>query len=133
VRLSDAFSIATPIPNRAQPFVLTATSGASDAAVFLNDGVFAKRGSPINDRRLDTPWVIGQQGNIDGEYWNGDIAEILVFNRELTEAERRQVWSYLRTRYALKSSLKTTETPSFRALASLCLVLLNSNEFVYID
>ncbi len=133
VRMSDSFVVSSPVPNRTQPFLLMAVSGASDATVFVNDSLLAKRGGPLNDRRLDTPWVIGQQGNIDGEYWTGDVAELLVFNRELTEPERRQLWSYLRDRYGLKGEQKLAESPAFRALASLCLVLMNSNEFVYVD
>jgi hypothetical protein len=75
------------------------------------------------------PYVIGQQGDINGEFWNGDIAELMVFDRALSEIERMQVWNMLSSRYGIAS----LPTPEEKALASLCHVLLNSNEFVYVD
>ena len=41
-------------------------------------------------------YVIGQQGNIDGEYWAGDIAEIMVYNRQLSAEELRRLETCLR-------------------------------------
>jgi hypothetical protein len=35
------------------------------------------------------------------EFWNGDMAEVLMFDRALTDSERREVEAYLNVRYSL--------------------------------
>ena len=42
------------------------------------------------------------------------------------------VWNYLANRYQLKLD-EQTDDPQHLALASLCHVLMNTNEFLYID
>lgn len=54
---------------------------------------------------------IGMQGN---ESWNGDIAEVIFFNTELNEAQRRIVDNYLSAKYSLSltaNELYTMDTP----------------------
>ena len=140
VRFSDSFGSAGRVVDRGKPFLISAINSPQHASVFQSATELANRGSRLPNRRLDTPWVIGQQGNIDGEYWNGLIAEIVVYDRALTEEERCQVWSHLLERYQLPSFVDVpaepeseTEPPATLALASLCHVLLNSNEFIYVD
>ena len=94
------------------------------------------RSQTLGERRLDTPWVIGQQGNIDGEYWHGDIAAIIVYNRELTPVERQHVTRMLMDRFDIQSDQaeeRLSPDPETLAWASLCVVLFNSNEFLYVD
>ena len=50
---------------------------------------------------------LAQDRNFSGRSWQGDIAEILIYNVELTDADRRVVEKYLLTKYAIK-----TETDS---------------------
>jgi len=140
IRFSDSFSSAGRIVDRSKPFLITAINSPDQTTVFQSATELESLGSRLPKRRLDTPWVIGQQGNIDGEYWHGLIAEILVYDRALIDKERQQVWSHLLDRYQLPSFVKVpTEpepeaaSPSTLALASLCHVLLNSNEFIYVD
>lgn len=132
VRLSDDFAPAGQIEARDRPFVLTASIGEYDATVFQNERELKRKGSPLGVRNLKTDWVIGQQGNIDGEYWQGEMAEIIVFDRELTELERKRVWSYLLARYRPTEPVPPPD-PEILALGSLCHVLLNTNEFLYVD
>ena len=135
VRFSDAFSNAGEVSDRGKPFILTAVSGMEQATVFQN-GRKLKSGPPLTKRRLDTAWVIGQQGNINGEFWNGGIAEIRVYDRELSSSERRAVEEELAAYYGLSlSSIKAGAvlSPDVLALASVCHALLNSNEFLYVD
>ena len=137
VRFSDAFGAAGNVSDRTKPFLLTASNGASGTFVWQNGSLLAHQGQ-LTGRKLDFPWVIGQQGNIDGEYWNGDLAEIIVYDRELTLVERRAVWNQLLGRYQLVTSVDvkpTTQPPDRKLLplASLCHVLLNCNEFLYVD
>ena len=140
IRFTDSFNAAGKIVDRQKPFLITAINSSEHASVFQSATELASLGTRLPERRLDTPWVVGQQGNIDGEYWHGLIAEILVYDRALTDPERQQVWSHLLDRYQLPSFVDVaTEpepeaaSPATLALASLCHVLLNSNEFIYVD
>jgi hypothetical protein len=137
VRFSDAFSSAGSIVDRDKLFVLSAINSANGTEVFQNATRTGRSESALPNRKLDTSWVIGQQGNINGEYWNGDIAELLVYDRALSTTERRQVWSVLLERYQLPTFVRQVpsaeSSPELLALASLCHVLLNSNEFIYVD
>ena len=137
VRFSDVFNPAGQVVDRQKPFMLTAVNSSTGAAVYQNTGELAARASQLGGRNLKTPWVIGQQGNIDGEYWHGDVAEILVYDRALEKPELQQVWNVLIARYMLPARVKATlqkpADPQLLALASLCHVLLNSNEFIYVD
>jgi autotransporter-associated beta strand protein len=87
------------ITNPASPFVFTGVSGASDASLYQNGTLFASRGFPLSSRNLAGPYVLGQQGTLNGEYWQGNIAEVLVYNRELSTVERQTVESYLEGKY----------------------------------
>jgi len=109
--------------------VLTGVSAPDSVAVYQNRTEIAKKVTPMATRKLDGPYVIGQQGNINGEFWNGDILEIRVYNRGLNDAEREQVWDELQARYGIAAKPK----PVNEALVSLCHVLFNTNEFVYVD
>jgi hypothetical protein len=35
------------------------------------------------------------------EYFNGDVAEIIMYNRAVTSTERQQIEAYLNTKYAI--------------------------------
>lgn len=139
IRFSDNFSSAGSLRNPEEPFLLTARNSAAGAFVWQSRLLIASRVQPLTGRRLGTQWVIGQQGNINGEFWQGDIAEILVFDLPLTDIQLQAVWSRLIEKYALTDFpdagvLPAHDTsPAHRSLASLCHVLLNSNEFLYID
>jgi hypothetical protein len=87
------------ISNPATHFIFTGVSGASDATIFQNTNLIADKGSPLSFRDLTTAYHIGSQGGA-GEFWQGDMAEILVYNRELSSAELQQDWSYLSQKYA---------------------------------
>ncbi|MBA63878.1 MAG: hypothetical protein CMJ76_16105 [Planctomycetaceae bacterium] len=131
IRLSDAFNSAGQIPDRNIPFILTGFNSDKSSNTYLNGAELASS-IPLKGRVLAGPYVIGTQGNINGEYWLGDIAELLVYERALSRTELNQVWSYLSLKYSI--ALKTdSKSPRRLALASLCHVLLNTNEFIYID
>jgi cytochrome c553 len=129
VRLSDGFPSLGELAEPAKHFVLTATAEASGISVHQNREEAARVATPLTKRNLSGPYVIGQQGNIMGEYWRGDIAELLVWDRPLSEAEREGVWEALSARYGIAKRARRADP----ALASLCHVLLNTNEFLFID
>jgi uncharacterized repeat protein (TIGR03803 family) len=100
-RLSGDFGGSTgvgTITNPANPFVFSGVNGASDVSLYQNGTLFAQR-YPLSPRNFSGPYVLGQQGNLNGEYWQGDIAEVLVYNRALGTAERQSVEAYLENKY----------------------------------
>lgn len=117
-------------------FLLTAIAETDGAVVFQDGEILGNKGSALSKRRLDTAWMVGRQGTA-GEYWHGDIAELIVYNRAVTPDERRDVWSYLGNKYGLSSRLSppplTRSEARRRALALMCRVIFNLNEFVYPD
>ena len=131
VRFTDAFAPAGNLAEPSKPFILTGISSNEGAFTFQNREPLATSGK-LSQRDLQAPYVVGTQGNYGTEFWHGDIAEILVYDRAVDEAQREAVWKYLANRYGLSLSKKPTD-PKYLALASLCHVLLNTNEFIYVD
>lgn len=86
------------ISNPAAGFVLTGVSGASAAELYLGQGL-AHGAAALTLRDLSGAWVIGAQGDTGGEYWNGQIAALIIYDRELDAAERSQVIDYLGQKY----------------------------------
>lgn len=136
IRFSDQYSTAGTIQNRQKHFLLAARNGGNGASIRQNGRVISSRAAALSDRRLGTEWVIGQQGNINGEFWTGDMAEIMVFDSALTDDQLNQFSELLSVKYGLSYTAHKTQgrrSPADLALASLCHVLLNSNEFLYAD
>jgi len=131
VRLSDAFAPAGAVKDPAKHFLLSAFNSTQGAATYQGRTLLASAGQ-LSKRDVAGPYVIGVQGNYGTEYWNGDIAELILFARALSDTEREAVWSYLANRYQLKLGAQPSD-PQHLALASLCHVLMNTNEFLYID
>jgi hypothetical protein len=129
VRLTDAFPSAGTISQPEKPFLLTSVSELGAVAVYQNRHELSRAFSPLPTRNLAPPYTLGQQGDIGGEFWKGDILELRVYGRGLTEAEREQVWDELGAWHKIAPRL----APADAALASLCHVLLNANEFIYVD
>ena len=131
VRFSDAFGSAGSLSEKQHPFNLTAYNSSDRAIVYQNLTEIAKA-APLAKRTLEGPYVIGTQGNINGEYWNGDLAEIIAYDRAISEEELESIVGYLAYKYQIDSSRNAAD-PSRLALASLCHTLFNLNEFIYID
>ncbi len=136
IRFSDHFAPAGRLHRPSELFLLGARTSLAGAVVHQGDEVLARRAEPLARRRLDTPWVVGTQGNYGSEFWRGEIAEIVVFDRALSDAESAAVRSELTSRYRLDPRSRPPEPPAdpaHLALASLCHVLLSANEFIYVD
>lgn len=131
VRFSDAFAFAGSIKDKQGPFILSAINGADRAVTYQNLTELAS-GAPLAERVLAGPYVIGTQGNINGEYWNGDIAEIIAYDRAITDEELESIIGYLAKKYQIDTTSAQAD-PMRLALASLCHALFNLNEFIYID
>ncbi len=131
IRLSDAFVPAGSLKSPTTPFLLSGFNSKQGASTYEGRTLLASA-SQLSKRDVAGPYVIGVQGNYGTEYWNGDIAEVILFARTLTDTEREAVWNYLANRYKLKLNAQPDD-PLHLALASLCHVLMNTNEFLYID
>jgi hypothetical protein len=53
---------------------------------------------------------IGSGSGYVGNYWNGNICEIIVYSSDLTSRERQQVEGYLAWKWGIQSSLPSTHT-----------------------
>jgi len=141
IRFTDDYVMGTSDRELETPhehFALTAISESNEARVFQNAVLLGAKGAAIADRKYDTDWTIGRQGTSDGEYWSGEVAEILVYAVALTEADRLRVWRYLGEKYELpgldiKPNPLTAGDAHRLALIQACRVIFNLNEFVYPD
>jgi hypothetical protein len=129
IRLGDPFSPAGALTAPERHFALTGLSTPTGAAVYQDRREAARRELPLPTRRLNTEFVIGQQGNIGGEYWNGDLVELRVYNRALRPEELEALWDGFAQRYGVSPRPPAPDP----GLASLARVLLNTNEFAYVD
>lgn len=89
------------ITDPATHFILTGLSGPTDATIYQNSKLIADNGAALSTRDLsasDGTYRIGTQGG-GMEFWQGDIAEILVYNKALSSGELQQDWSYLDQKY----------------------------------
>jgi hypothetical protein len=93
VRFSDDFDAVGSVSNPTNPFVLTGVSSASDAIVYQDALQLAAKGSALTTRILNDDYHIGTQDGF--EFWNGDIAAILVYDRALSTVEIAQNVQYL--------------------------------------
>ncbi|HCQ33694.1 MAG TPA: hypothetical protein DIV54_09345 [Verrucomicrobiales bacterium] len=136
VRFSDDYRSEGKIERPGEPFVLAVSTGSKGSVILHNGAVIGSRSSALSRRKLEGSYVIGQQGNIDGEYWAGDIAEIMVYNRQLSAEELRRLGNLLAEKYSVPFSGQGSlwdPSPELLSLASVCHVLLNTNEFLYVD
>ncbi|MEC9094509.1 MAG: PSD1 and planctomycete cytochrome C domain-containing protein [Planctomycetota bacterium] len=137
VRFSDQFRSQGTVPEK--PFILTAVSKQNAAQIYAGRHLIGNRSSGLSGRKLDTKYVIGTQGNFGAEFQDGWLAELLVFNRGLSNTELEGVWTVLEKKYpSVKTKVNTSiqsipRTPQLLALSSLCHVLLNSNEAIFVD
>ena len=140
VRLTDAFALRDTLvlAKPTVPFVLTGIAESSNARVFQNGRLLDQLGAALPGRKLDTDWTIGRQGTLDSEYWDGLVAELLVWDRALTEDELAKVWKHLGSKYDVVDQGRprqplTVAAARQQALVQVCRVILNLNEFVYTD
>lgn len=88
---------AAPVQNLTQ-YNIYEVSGTATGWESMIDGIPLTT-SPANTFGASTPPLIGL--NSSGSYFNGDIAEVLIFNRALSDTERDAARAYLGAKYAL--------------------------------
>jgi hypothetical protein len=113
-----------------QPFLSIHRTSGTTLSLDVNGTNRALSGNPIaNWESGGTGFTIGgrndQSLTVNGpgwQIWNGDIAEVLIFNRNLSPTELADVSTYLNQKYALPSSTPATsdrvEIPANAALNS---------------
>jgi len=84
-------------------FILTGVVAKTKAYVEVNTKKQYKLAGGLSTRALNEPWVIGRQGlnaaGDGGEYWSGDIAELLVYSRALKPSELATDIAYLSAKW----------------------------------
>jgi tetratricopeptide (TPR) repeat protein len=85
--------------NAGSHFILTAVNTPDAARVYHNRTLLAASKGTLPKLTLANEYVIGRQGQLNGEHWMGDLAELLVYDRVLSDAERSAVWDYLDEKY----------------------------------
>jgi hypothetical protein len=89
---SDGPGANTLVPNNWSKFAYVFNNGA--AKLFKNGTQLASK--TISNTALWTGFTLGQN---DNNTISGDIAEVLVYNSALSDADRQSVEAYLQTKY----------------------------------
>jgi hypothetical protein len=84
-------------------FILTGVAAKGKAFIEVNTKKQYKLAGGLPARDLTEPWVLGRQGlnapGNSGEYWSGDIAEVLVYSRSLKPTELATDIAYLSAKW----------------------------------
>ena len=72
----------------------------SNAFIYLNGVLAATKGSGFTYTGTG-PLIIGRQGELNGEYFDGRISNVLIYNRALSAAEVSQNYEATKTRFGL--------------------------------
>ncbi len=83
--------------------IVTYDRNVNDSLRLFKSGVLAGKLHIANNQPASNVFLIGY--NSFSEFLNGDIAEIIVYNRSLSEAEIYQVNTYLANKYCFNSSI----------------------------
>jgi|GEM_PF-2568371 len=109
IRFTDGLTAVDVLNAPGSPFVSYGVYvGGVNADVYL-DGLLvgsnaqntdpADALNPNGQRDITTPSFIGRQGSFDGEYWQGYIAEVLVYDGALSPEDQAAVATYLQTKW----------------------------------
>jgi hypothetical protein len=103
-----AVNITAPnvLPTVRSPFTSVHRVSAGTLTVDIN-GETKTSGAVSNPENGATGFTIGSREDFATQRWNGDIAEMLVFNRNLSSGELAQINAYLNQKYGLSTGAKT--------------------------
>jgi hypothetical protein len=87
------------IKKPASAFVLSGVAASSNALIRVGSKVEYRLGTALPRRNLTKAWFLGKQGSSSFEYWQGDIAELIVYNDVLSAAELKTDIDYLETKW----------------------------------
>jgi hypothetical protein len=132
IRISDDYTTSSVLGERHRWHTLGVVCNEHDVRVFVDGELVESLGRPLNARNYSGPYVIGQQGNIDGEYFVGDLALLRLYKANIDDDTMRTITDPWLDRLKLRQPA-SKPSASVLALASLAQVLVSSNEFLYID
>lgn len=93
--------LTTSIPADANSWnILSINSNANDYRIFVN-GRFFQAGPALTGLDLGDSTILGAQALDNTNWYNGDIAEVIVFRNGLNAEERRRVNTYLSLKYGI--------------------------------
>ena len=132
IRVSDDFTTQNLLGVKDRWHALAVVCSEENVEVYVDGQLIEQKGAGLSPRDFGGTYVIGQQGNIQGEYWNGDIAWIKVYAEPLLAS---QVKAELLPWCKKLGIVGEEPVPNVRilSLASLAQVLAGSNEFLYVD
>lgn len=96
--------MASPLDSPAAPQIATFVKGGSTQRVWLNGLLASTETVDAYMRKPSAVLAVGGSVVQTSDYYNGRIAEVLIYNRALSDSERAIVISELGTRYALTDS-----------------------------
>jgi len=79
---------------------LVGVYSVTNAYIFLNGNLSATKGSGFSYTGTG-PFIIGRQGELNAEYFSGNIAQVSIYNRALTASEIQQNYNALKGRFGL--------------------------------
>ncbi len=91
-----------PHPGNNKPYILASIFNGTNNILYLNGSASTTgitSGNFLIDRVVVGSRIAGNNPNIS---WNGDISEIIVFDKALSVAERKGVEAYLSQKYGIK-------------------------------
>jgi hypothetical protein len=110
-RITDGLYAADAIGDPTTPFISWGVyQGGVNAEMFIDgssvgseaqNNLPADISNPNGQRDVSTPSFIGQQGSFPGEYWQGLIGEILVYEGALTVEQQAEVYGYLQAKWVV--------------------------------
>ncbi len=80
-------------------FILSGVAGGHNTIIRVGRKVQYQLGAAIPRRNLTALWYLGDQGDSNVEHWEGDIAEVLVYNDVLSKAELATDLAYLQAKW----------------------------------
>ncbi len=83
-------------------FILTGLASGHNTLIRLDKKTEYQLGAPLSKRDLAQGWYLGSQGDSNVELWEGDIAEVLVYDAPLSKAEFATDLNYLQTKWLQK-------------------------------
>lgn len=96
-------SVLTGVANNQTPVFLVGTFNGASSNIYQSSNLACESGNSPGATGI-AGLTVGSRfgGNIIGtDYWNGDIAEVIIFNRALTQTEIQELAAYASARYGI--------------------------------
>ena len=84
--------------------LLSLNKSSSTATPYISGTAQTSRTVFANTAQYTTGLAIGYWGNGGGRFYNGDMCEILIFNRSLSSTEMKQVHTYLGQKWGISNT-----------------------------